>query len=285
MTELYRRTQGMSLKGPVRHALSGLDIALWDIKGKAEGKPIWKLLGGDGMRKQIPVYASLLRTGNPDDVVRLCTSATQRGYRHIKLHERNEKVIEAVARARKTVGSDIDLMLDTNCAWLADEVMEKARALLPYDLKWLEEPVYPPDDFAMLARIRQEIGIPLAAGENLGTVQEFGRMLDAGAVDYIQPDVSKFGGICEMMKAVDVAQKRGAFFAPHSPIFGPGLISTLHIAAAMKAESLCEYYYCDLAESPMGDWAIPRDGFFRVPGGPGLGIEVDEDVIARRRLA
>ena len=284
MTDLYRRTQGMSLNGPVRNALSGLDIALWDIKGKAEGKPIWKLLGGDGKNTRIPTYASLLRTGKAEHVVRLCESALGRGYRHIKIHERMDDAIQSVAAARKTVGGDVDLMLDTNCTWLPDEVVDKARALLPYGLKWLEEPVYPPDDFATMARIRKQTGIPVASGENLGTVQEFERMIDMGAVDYIQPDVTKFGGICEMMKAVKIALARGARMVPHSPLYGPGLISTIHIIAAMKAEAMCEYYYCDLAESPMGDWAIPKDGHMAVPDGPGLGVEVNENAIRRYRI-
>jgi L-alanine-DL-glutamate epimerase-like enolase superfamily enzyme len=217
-------------------------------------------------------------------VVRLCASAKQRGYGYIKLHERNETAVASVARAREAVGGDIGLMLDTNCAWLADQVMDKARALLPYGLKWLEEPVYPPDDFATLARVRATTGMPVAAGENLGTVQEFGRMIDAGAVDYIQPDVGKFGGICEMMKAAAIAEARGVPLMPHSPLFGPVLIATLHVVAAIKTESLCEYYYCDLAESPVGHWAIPQEGYFLIPDGPGLGVEVDEDVVARYRL-
>ena len=283
MTELFRRTQGSSLKGPVRNALGALDIALWDIKGQAAGAPIWRLLGGDGARRRIPAYASLLRTGHPDHVASLCISARDRGYRAIKLHERNDEAIAAVARARETVGSDIELMLDVNCTWLPDEVAEKARALLPFGLKWLEEPIYPPDDFAALARLRRDTGIAVAAGENLGTLQEFGRMIDAGAVDYIQPDVSKFGGISEMMKAAQMAEAGGIPFMPHSPLFGPVLIATLHILAALKNDAICEHYYCDLAESPMGNWAIPKAGAFDVPDGPGLGVTVDEGVLARYR--
>jgi D-galactarolactone cycloisomerase len=284
MTDLFRRTQGMSLNGPVRNALSGLEIALWDIKGKAEGKPIWKLLGGDGAKTLIPAYASLLRTGKPEHVIRLCTAAAGRGYRHIKVHERNEVVVDSMKAARQTVGDDIDLMLDTNCAWLPDQVIDWVRALEPIGLKWLEEPVYPPDDFTTMARIRAETGMPVAAGENLGTLQDFVRMIDAGAVDFAQPDVTKFGGIAEMMKAVAIAENRGARIEPHSPMYGPGLISTLHIIAAMKDDAMCEYYFSDLAESPLGDWAIPKDGHLRVPDGPGLGVEVDEDIIGRHRI-
>lgn len=284
MTDLFRRTQGMSLNGPVRSALSGLEIALWDIKGKAEGKPIWKLVGGDGSKTLIAAYASLLRTGKPELVTRLCTAAVSRGYRNIKVHEKNEVVVDSMTAARETVGDDVELMLDTNCAWLPDQVIEKVRALEPIGLKWLEEPVYPTDDFTTMARIRAETGVPVAAGENLGTLQDFVRMIDAGAVDYAQPDVTKFGGIAEMMKAAAIADDRGARIEPHSPVYGPGLIATLHVIAAMKGDAMCEYYFSDLAESPLGEWAIPKDGYLRVPDGPGLGVEVDEDVIGRYRI-
>lgn len=284
MAEFYRKTQGMSLKGPVRNALGALDIALWDIKGKALGKPIWQLLGGDGTRKKIPVYASLLRTGNPEHVERLCISAKSRSYKHIKIHEHNDQTVEAVARARKIGGDDIELMLDTNSPWQPDKAIEVLKALKPYKLKWVEEPVHPADDFAAIARVRKESGLPIAAGENLGTVPELTRLLEMGAVDYVQPDVGKFGGICEMVRAADVAAAKGVAFVPHSPLYGPILIATQHIVAALKAENLCEYYYCDLAESPVGQWAIPQDGFFRVPDAPGLGVEIDEDILGRYRL-
>lgn len=130
-----------------------------------------------------------------------------------------------------------------------------------------------------------EIGMPVAAGESLGTLQDFVRMIDAGAVDFAQPDVTNFGGIAEMMKAVAIAEERGARIEPHSPMYGPGLIATLHIIAAKKDDAMCEYYFSDLAESPMGDWAIPKDGRLRVPDGPGLGVEVDEDIINRYWIA
>lgn len=285
MGDLYRKTQGMSLKGPVRNALGALDIALWDIKGKREGRPIWRLLGGDGSRRRIPAYASLLRTGKAEHVARLCRSALSRGYRQIKIHEHNDETLDAVAQARQIVGDDVELMLDANCPWSPDRATDMAKALRPYRLKWLEEPVYPADDFAGLARTRRDGGVPLAAGENLGTVNELERLLDAGAVDYVQPDVGKFGGICEMIKGCAAANARGVAFMPHSPLYGPVLIATLHIVAGLKTENLCEYYYCDLADSPMGEWAIPRDGVFAVPDGPGLGVDPDEDILRRYLLS
>ena len=280
MTDLFRRTQGMSLNGPVRFALSGLDIALWDIAGKVAGQPIHRLLGGDGARKRLPTYASLLRIGTPDDVSRVAGAAVERGYRHIKLHERT---VEAVAAARDAVGPDVELMLDTNCTWSVDEAIDMAHRLQPYDLAWLEEPVTPPDDFAGLARVRRDGGIPVAAGENLGTLNDVERIIDAEAVDIVQPDAAKIGGITEIWKAVELAEIRGVRVEPHSPLYGPALIATLHVIAAMRTEAMCEFFYCDLGASPMGDAIVAQDGFMAVPQGPGLGVEIDEDLIARYR--
>jgi L-alanine-DL-glutamate epimerase-like enolase superfamily enzyme len=281
MGDLHRRLQSMALNGPVRYALSGLDIALWDIAGKKAGQPIHHLLGNKGGRDRVPVYASLLRTQNPAHVAKICAEATSRGYRHIKLHERT---IEEVAAARDAVGANVALMLDTNCHWSPDEAIQMAQDLRQYDLTWLEEPVYPADDFDALARIRREGGIPVAAGENLGTLNDLRRIVGAGAVDFVQPDVTKFGGITEMWKAVEFTADQPVAFEPHSPLYGPGLIATLHILAAMEADAMCEFYFCDLGASPMGDAILAVDGFMAVPQGPGLGIEVDERVIETYRI-
>lgn len=282
MTDLHRRLQGMSLNGPVRFALSGLDIALWDIAGKIAGQPIHRLLGGDGKRTRIPVYASLLRMLDEGYVAKVSAEAVARGYRHIKLHERT---VETVAAARHAVGPDIALMLDTNCSWSTDQAIDMARQMADCDLFWLEEPVSPPDDFDGLARVRRAGGIPVAAGENLGTYHDLRRIIEAGAVDVVQPDVTKLGGISEMWKAIAFAAERGARLEPHSPLYGPGLIATQHLIAAMDQDAMCEFYFCDLGASPMGDAINAVDGFMRVPDGPGLGVEVDEQVIEQYRTA
>ncbi len=282
MTDLHRRTQGMSLNGPVRYALSGLDIALWDIAGKIANKPIHRLLGGDGKRTRLPVYASLMRMLDADYVARVSADAVARGYRHIKLHERS---VEAVAAARHAVGPDVALMLDTNCSWSPDQAVDMARRMEEYDLFWLEEPISPPDDFDGLARVRRDGGIALAAGENLGTINDLRRMIEAGAVDYLQPDVCKIGGITEMWKAITLAAERGVALEPHSPLYGPGLIATQHLVAAMQRDAMCEFYFCDLGASPMGDAINAVDGFMAVPDGPGLGVDIDEAVIERYRTA
>jgi L-alanine-DL-glutamate epimerase-like enolase superfamily enzyme len=270
----------MGRHGPVSYALAGIDIALWDIAGKAQGVPVHRLLGG-GTRDRIPTYASLLRYGKADLVARHTKEAIGRGYTAIKLHEH---LVETVAPGREAAGPDIAIMVDTNCAWPPDEALEMARKLKIYNLAWLEEPVDPVDDYGTMARIRRETGVAIAAGENIGHATEARQAIEMGALDIFQPSVTKIGGIVAMQKAIAVAKQHGVRVMPHSPYFGPGLIATLHVIAACLPDSMCERFYCELEATPLGDAIEARDGHMRVPQRPGLGIEVDENVIARYRV-
>ncbi len=282
MHDMHRRVQSAGRNGPLIFALSGVDIALWDIAGKAQNKAIHSMLGSTAGRTDIPAYASLMRLETPQNVSKVCNDVIARGYRQIKLHERT---LEAVAAARAAAGPAIPVMLDTNCTWDLPTAIDMARKLEPYDLAWLEEPIFPPDDYKALARLRASCNIPIAAGENLGNLLDVERILDAGAVDVVQPDPIKMGGITECWKALQMAEARGVQAEPHSPWHGPGLAAALHLIAAMKTECLAEFYYADLRESPIGDAGTPRNGALTVPQGPGLGIEVNEDVIARYSVA
>jgi D-galactarolactone cycloisomerase len=289
MLDLRRKTQSAGLNGPVSFGLSGLDIALWDIAGKIAGKPLHALLG-KGAKRRVPAYASMLKLGQPEHLKRVLGIALARGHRQIKLHE---KTVEAVAVARGIVGAHVPLMLDCNCAFLAEEATAVAERLKPYDLAWFEEPIFPPDDYAALARLRA-VGVPIAVGENLGNLNEVRRLLEARAVDIVQPDVCKMGGVTELMKALALARAMNVAAEPHSPYYGPGLIASVHCLAALDEnpdadggghETLCEYFFADLAASPCGEAAIPRDGYLAVPEGPGLGVEVDEGMLERFRVA
>ena len=279
MLDLRRRTQSSGLNGPVGFALSGLDIALWDIRGKREGKPVHRLLGRSN-KSRVPAYASLLRVTTKEFVERLCRTARQRGYAHIKLHERT---VEAVEAGRDAVGDDVALMLDTNCAFSPVDAIHLARRLKPYHLDWLEEPIFPADDYDSLAALRAE-GTPVAGGENMGGLNDVRRAIAANALDVVQPDPSKMGGITECWKALQLASAAKLRAEPHTPYYGPALIAGLHLIAATPGEMLCEYFFADLAESPLGQAAIPRDGYLAVPTGPGLGIEVNEDVLRKFRV-
>jgi D-galactarolactone cycloisomerase len=281
MVDLQRKVHAMGRHGPVSYALSGIDIALWDIAGKAQGTPVHRLLGGGG-RTRIPTYASLLRYGKGDLVARYTQEAIARGYSSIKLHEH---LVEMIAPAREAAGPNIAIMVDTNCAWPPQEALAMAQKLKAYDLYWLEEPVDPVDDYETMARIRRDTGTTVAAGENIGHAGEARYAMGLGALDVFQPSITKIGGITGMCKAIAVAKAHGVRVMPHSPYFGPGLIATLHVIAADLPDSLCERFYCDLEATPLGDAIAARDGHMNVPQGPGLGIDIDERIIDRYRVA
>jgi len=159
-----------------------------------------------------------------------------------------------------------------------------AHQLKPFNLKWLEEPVWPPEDHAGLARVQAEGGIPTAAGEN-AMLPEFMGLFAAGAVSYAQPSVTKVGGVTQMRKVMALADAHGVAVVPHSAYFGPGLIASIHCIAAMPGESLVERYDADFAVNPLHDAILPdRNGCLPVPQGPGLGIDPDPAVIAKLRL-
>ena len=281
MADLTRRTQSMARSGPVQFALSGLDIALWDIAGKAKGAPVWELLGGSGAKTSIPAYASLFRIGDPGLVAKVAGAALARGYRAVKLHEHS---VAAAAAARAAIGADADLMMDTNCHWDSHAaIVAICRELEPCRLAWLEEPLYPVDSYDVLADIRRKVRVPLAAGENLGNLNDARWIAAAGAVDIVQPSVAKIGGITEAVKAIAQVERAGLRAVPHSPFLGPALVATIHIIAAMQAEVPCEHRFCDLAASPLGDAVIAQGGRLAVPNGPGLGFGVDAAVIEKYR--
>jgi L-alanine-DL-glutamate epimerase-like enolase superfamily enzyme len=154
----------------------------------------------------------------------------------------------------------------------------------PYDIAWLEEPLDPPDDYDVLARIRRTAGIPIAAGENLGNYNDVRWITDAGAVDIVQPSLAKMGGITQLWKAVAYAGSRGVRAVPHAPFVGPALIAAIHVIAALPHEVLCEHRYCDLEALPIGDGVVQRDGQLRVPKAPGLGFDVDQSILDKYRV-
>lgn len=280
LDDIQRKLHLLGRTGPVIYALSGLEIALWDIAGKAAGKPLCELLGG-ARRSRLPAYASLTRYGDRALVAKNAVAAKARGFKAIKLHEID---VEQVRVAREAVGPDIKLMMDTNCPWTPQQALAVARQVRAHDLYWLEEPVWPPEDYRGLARVRWQAGIPIAAGENAVGYVDFERMFDAGAVDIAQPSVTKIGGVSELMRIAGLAQQRGVTLMPHSPYFGPGLLATLHIAAVLAAETLIEYSYADLGASPLGEAIAVNGGQIAVPQGVGLGRDPDQQVIEKYRV-
>jgi L-alanine-DL-glutamate epimerase-like enolase superfamily enzyme len=279
--ELQKRFHNFGRGGPILFGLSGLDIALWDLAGKAAGLPLHRLLGG-AVRDEVTAYASLFRYGDAAVVGRLTAGAVKQGYRYVKLHEITEPPVRA---AREAGGRDFALTVDTNCPWTPVEALEMARRFRPHDLLWLEEPVWPPEDWAGLARVRAEGGIALAAGENTSNPIDFKHMFDAGAVTYAQPSVTKIGGISALREVAALADAAGVTLVPHSPYFGSGLLATLHFLAAQPREPIIERLYCDLEPDLFNGLTNARDGRLAVPQGPGLGADPDPAVIARFRTA
>lgn len=278
--ELQRNLTGVGRNGPAMYALSAIDIALWDIAGKLAGLPLYRLLGG-APRKTLPAYASLLRYGEPAAVTHYVERALKRGYRHIKLHEITVAPIKA---ARDAAGPDIPIMVDCNCPWTVAEAIAMARRLQPFNLKWLEEPVWPPEDHAGLARVQQQGGIPTAAGEN-AMLPEFKGMLEAGAISYAQPSVTKVGGVTGLRRVAALADAHGIEVVPHSAYFGPGLLASIHCIAAMSRDVLVERYDADFAENPLHDAILPdKNGCIAVPQGPGLGVDPDLAVVEKLRV-
>ena len=278
--EIQKRLHIFGRFGITAFALSGLDIALWDIAGKAAGTPLWKLLGAP-QPGRVACYASLLRYADTALVVRYCRQALGDGFGAIKLHEVSEPVITA---ARAAVPHDSALLLDVNCEWSVADAIAVGRRLAPLGLEWFEEPVFPPEHGAGLRAVGEACGIPIAAGENCCFETQFEALFDCGAVQYAQPSVTKVGGVTEFRKVAALAARHGVKLAPHSPYFGPGALATLHLIAALADEARFEYLYLQADAWLYGDLLAPRRGELAVPQGPGLGADPDPEVIRRYRV-
>ncbi|MCJ2048949.1 mandelate racemase/muconate lactonizing enzyme family protein [Methylobacterium sp. J-070] len=282
MVDLQKKFHIFGRGGPFIYGLSAIDIALWDIAGKSAGIPVHRLLGG-GAASSLPCYASLVRYADPGLVRENVARAVQAGFRHLKLHEID---VDCVRAAREAAGDHVEITLDVNCPWSVREALDMAERLRPFNLRWLEEPVWPPEDYSGLARVRRDGGIPVAAGENASTLMEFQRLLDAGAVDFVQPSPAKMGGLTELRKVFALAEANGVAVMVHTFYDGPGLLASVHASAALGGpRAMVEWRFFDLEAQLYGDAIVPRDGAIAVPNGDGLGLEPDEGVIRDYRLS
>jgi L-alanine-DL-glutamate epimerase-like enolase superfamily enzyme len=278
MTSVRRKIHIFGLSGPAIYAVSGLDIALWDLRGKREGKSIAELLGR--RRSEVPVYASFLRCSSDDALRQTCASAVAEGYRTVKLHE---ITLDRIAAARQALGPDAALAVDTNCPWNLREATAMVEAMRELKLLWLEEPIWPPDDYASLAALRNA-GTPISAGENVSSRGEFDRLLTARALDILQPSVCKIGGISEMLKVLELSDRHQVETIPHCGYLGPGYAATLQIVSTLERVPL-ERLYIELEETPFPSIPSVIDGESSVPSGAGLGCEVDTDIAEKYRVA
>jgi L-alanine-DL-glutamate epimerase-like enolase superfamily enzyme len=261
--------------GPLQYALSGLDIALWDIAGKAANLPVHALIG-PVRTPVVPVYASLLPYRDPALAARYAARAVDQGYRYVKLHERD---VDSVRETRAAIGADVGLMVDLNCAFDLAGAEQFARDVAVYDPMWLEEPLSPVDDFDAIAELARRIDTPLALGENVGNPVEFDRVLAQTGIAYAQPSAIKTGGITALLHIARNAAQRQVPLMPHSAYFGPGLLATLHVLATIRTDPILERFYCELPVELCGEATVPRDGAVRVPDVPGLGFDPDPAVL------
>lgn len=276
--ELQLRLHLFGRYGVTLFAISGVDIALWDLAAQRRRVPLHQLLG-QATREQVPAYASLVRYADNEVAPAICEKALQMGFSDIKLHE---VTLDEIAVCRRAVGAEVPLATDVNCGWSLADTREWLPALREMNLAWLEEPIFPPEDFAALASLRGQ-GVPLSAGENWCTSLQFEQALLSGAVDSIQPSVTKVGGISECLRIAELARQHNTMVVPHCPYLGPGLIATLHLAAVQPWVTQVEYLFVEPAA-----WLYPveqlRNGKqMHIPQGPGLGVDIDLQVIEHFR--
>ena len=290
-------------RGAVIHAMGAIDMALWDIRGKAAGVPCYQLMG-ENPRTAIQPYASLQPNGESYEeykasLVEWVLRAKELGfhaaklevtlsgpYNHSGLDEPDEKVTETVAACRAAVGADFMLMVDVQYAWPdADTALRTLRDWEELDIYFIETPL-PVDDLEGMARLAAESPVDTAAGEWLATRHEFADLLDRGGVHVAQPDVGRVGGITEALRVCDMAAERGRRIVPHCWKTGIGIAASAHLAAVTPHCPFIEFLPAELTDSQLRQHLVQEDlqivdGEVRVPDQPGLGIELDMDALRR----
>jgi L-alanine-DL-glutamate epimerase-like enolase superfamily enzyme len=256
--------------GPTVLALSAVDIALWDLKARRLGTPLWRLLGGHDPK--VPCYAGGIDLELSLDELLVQTDGNlEKGFRAIKMKVGRPKLTEDVVKIegmRRHLGDGFPLMVDANMRWTVDQAIRAARAFAPYDLTWLEEPIQP-DDVAGHARVVAEGGLPIATGENLRTLWDFKQLIATGGVTYPEPDVTNCGGITSFMKIAHLAEAFGL------PVTSHGAHDvTVQCLAAVPNRSYLEAHGFGL-ERYIAEPLRIEDGFAIAPERPGHGVDFD----------
>jgi L-alanine-DL-glutamate epimerase-like enolase superfamily enzyme len=310
---LYVGTAMTGRRGAVVHALGALDMALWDIAGKAAGKPTWQLLG-DAARDAFRPYASLLPnvTGSyeafRDAYVEQVRSARERGFRAAKLEllitgpyahrgldVADERMVETIAAVRAAAGPDFTIMVDVGYAWdSVDRALSVIEAWAEHDVFFVETPLWA-DDLDGYAELSRRSPIRIAAGEWLATRFEFLDLMDRGGVQVAQPDVGRVGGLSEARRVCKLAAERERLVVPHGWKTGITIAATAQLAAVTPHMPFFEFVPQHLAESDLrrrltrDELVLDEDGRLPLPSKPGLGVELDRDAMsefeeAARRL-
>jgi L-alanine-DL-glutamate epimerase-like enolase superfamily enzyme len=267
-------------------AISGIDMALWDIRGKAAGQPLYRLLGG--ARKPIPAYAGGVSLGYqpPETLIEEARRSVEQGYKAIKLRvgDAVDRDLERLRAVRRAFSTDVAILTDANIGYTLEDVRQVMPAMDELGVGWLEEP-FPAPDFRSYREAARLGRTPLAAGENHYTRFEFDRLIEDGAVRILQPDLSKSGGITEGLRIAALAEKAGLPVHPHSSMTGLNHAATIHFLAAIDNGGYFEgdvsrsnRYRDELVDNP---GKIDEKGCVWPLEAPGLGLEVDERFIER----
>jgi galactonate dehydratase len=257
-------------------AMTGIDMALWDIKGKALDTPVWNLLGGK-LRDRIRIYG---HANTPETAL----SLKQRGITALKCGGVSDPV-RKVAALREAVGAEMDIAIDLHGPpWLTPaDATQVCRALEPYRMMWVEEPIAP-DNLDGYARIRNHSSVTLAAGERMATIFGERELIERDLIDVVQPDTGRAGGITQMKKIAAMAEAHHIMLAPHSGSLGPvAEYAALHLLASCPNGLVLERIEDDWdgRAKTVIPHPVSRDGYIDVPDRPGLGVEIDEDFVAQ----
>jgi L-alanine-DL-glutamate epimerase-like enolase superfamily enzyme len=305
--KLYTGSAMNGRRGAVICAIGALDMALWDICGKAAGKPCWQLLGSAAKDHIVP-YASLQPLGNSfaeykESLVAWAVKAQRMGftagkmevtlsgpYNHSGLHEPDERITEVVAACRKAVGPDFVMMVDVQYTWNdAETALRTLRDWGDLDIYFVETPLQI-DNLPGYARLHHEAPVPIAAGEWQNTRFEFQELMDVGLVDVAQPDVGRVGGLTEARRVCRMAAERHRRIVPHCWKTAIGISASVHLAAVTAHCPFVEFMPAELCDSLLrkelacDPWQL-QDGVLPLPTKPGLGIELNEDALRRFRVA
>ena len=290
--KMYRGLIYVGRRGIALHALSGIDIALWDIKGKVEGKPVCELIGTP-RRDRVRAYASMLMPEEPGEVRERVSELRGQGFTAVKLGwgplgQDAGKDVELAAAAVEGAGEGGTILIDAGLGYGRDAktAIGVAEKLQELGVFWLEEP-FEPDEYEAYAELADAAEIRVAAGEQDTTLWGFRELIERGHVDLVQPDVTRCGGITEMLRIAEFAHERGVETVPHAWKSGIIKAASLHVNAVLPDALFQEY--C-VAETPINTLLtkqrlpIDDEGFVAVPSGPGLGVDLDEEVLARYRV-
>lgn len=289
--KLHQHSFWLGRGGTLTHAISGIDIALWDLLGKATGQPVSRLLGGRH-RERVQPYASLLMDA-PEKLRERLLEVKAQGFRAFKIgwgpfgRESAKLDREIVAAAREAVGPESRLMVDaggSDAHWRNGYkwAINTARMLADYDVHWFEEALAP-DALEDYIKLREHSPVPISGGEVLTRRQAFQPWIERGAFDIVQPDVTKVGGISEERRIAWAAEEHGIRFIPHGWNTAVGLAADLHLAAAIPGTDLVEYLTGSpfIDEITAGEWKLDSDGMLPIPTGPGLGLQLDPERVRR----